>query len=103
MLSSQTEVEVQQTKEVMYISGHCAVADLGHHSRRNESATVMYREIAGRRAEIYICAICRATRSRTVWKALMTVCSLMTISVVSAFGLLTRDAMAVESVSIMIL
>ena len=35
--------------------------------------------------------------------ALINVCSLMTISVVSAFGRLTLDAMAVESVSTMTL
>ena len=37
--------------------------------------------------------------SFTVWYALRSVCSLITISVVSAFGLLTRDAIVVESVS----
>ena len=38
-----------------------------------------------------------------VWYAFMIVCSLITISVVSAFGLLTRDAIVVESVSTMTL
>ena len=38
-----------------------------------------------------------------VWYAFMIVCSLITISVVSAFGRLTRDAIVVESVSTMIL
>ena len=41
--------------------------------------------------------------SFTVRYAFINVCSLMTMSVVSAFGLLTRDAIAVESVSTMTL
>lgn len=43
------------------------------------------------------------TLSFTVRYALINVCSLMTISVVSAFGRLTLEAMAVESVSTMTL
>lgn len=41
--------------------------------------------------------------SFTVMYAFMIVCSLITISVVSAFGRLTREAIAAESVSTMIL
>jgi hypothetical protein len=41
--------------------------------------------------------------SFTVWYALIIVCSLMTISVVSGRGLLTREAIAAASVSTIIL
>ena len=41
--------------------------------------------------------------SFTVMYAFMIVCSLITISVASAFGRLTREAIAAESVSTMIL
>ena len=49
------------------------------------------------------CAMRCAILSLTVWYALMRVCSLITISVVSAFGRLTRDAIVVASVSTIIL
>lgn len=51
----------------------------------------------------YSCWIRCCTFSLTVWYALMRVCSLITISVVSAFGRLTLDAIVVESVSTMML
>lgn len=49
------------------------------------------------------CWILCCILSFNVEYAFMRVCSLMTISVVSAFGLLTLDAMVVESVSTIIL
>lgn len=49
------------------------------------------------------CPILCCIFSFTVWYALMIVCSLMTISVVSGRGRLTLEAMAAASVSTMIL
>jgi len=49
------------------------------------------------------CPILCCIFSFTVWYALMIVCSLITISVVSGRGRLTRDAIAAGSVSTMIL
>ena len=51
----------------------------------------------------YRVAILCCIFSFTVMYAFMIVCSLITISVVSAFGRLTREAIAAESVSTMIL
>lgn len=51
----------------------------------------------------YSCPILCCIFSFTVWYALIIVCSLMTISVVSGLGRLTREAMAAASVSMMIL
>jgi len=51
----------------------------------------------------YSCPILCCIFSFTVWYALIIVCSLMTISVVSGRGRLTLDAIAAESVSTMIL
>lgn len=57
----------------------------------------------GEDADIYNCPMRCCIFSFTVWYALMIVCSLIMISVVSALGLLTLEAIVIESVSTMIL
>jgi hypothetical protein len=64
---------------------------------------MQYAAISEKNIHIYNCPILCCIFSFTVWYALMIVCSLMMISVVSAFGLLTLEAIVVESVSTMIL